>query len=95
MLSIEGLETVAGSFRLRGVSLEAPAGSYGVLLGPPGSGKSVLVEAICGLRMPVAGRISIDGTDVTRCAPRDRLVGYVPQDYMLFPTRTVADIRRE
>ena len=59
MLQVEGLETIAGSFRLRGVTLTAPSGSYGVLLGPPGSGKSVLVETICGLRAPTAGRILI------------------------------------
>ncbi|NOZ21380.1 MAG: ABC transporter ATP-binding protein [Planctomycetes bacterium] len=91
MLQIEDLETIAGSFRLRGISLEAPSGSYGVLLGSPGSGKSVLVETICGLRTSTAGRILIDGEDVTHQEPKDRLVGYVPQDYVLFPTKCVAD----
>ena len=51
MLELEGLDTTAGGFRLRGVTLTAPGGSYGVLLGPPGSGKSVLVETICGLQI--------------------------------------------
>lgn len=91
MLQVEGLETVAGDFRLRGVTLTAPQGSYGVLLGPPGSGKSVLVETICGLRHPTAGRIIIDETDVIGLEPRDRRVGYVPQDYVLFPTKRVVD----
>lgn len=91
MLQVEGLETIAGSFRLRGVTLTAPSGSYGVLLGPPGSGKSVLVETICGLRAPTAGRILIDGDDVTHDEPRDRRVGYVPQDYVLFPTKKAVD----
>ena len=91
MLQVEELETVAGSFRLGAVTLTAPNGSYGVLLGPPGSGKSVLVETICGLRRPTAGRVLIEGADVTSHEPRDRLVGYVPQDYVLFPTKKVAD----
>jgi len=91
MLQVEGLETVAGDFRLRGVSLDAAAGTYGVLLGPPGSGKSVLVETICGLRKAMGGRVLIDGDDVTSREPRDRLVGYVPQDYVLFPTRKVLE----
>ena len=91
MLQVEGLQTVAGTFRLRGVTVTAPSGSYGVLLGPPGSGKSVLVETICGLRKATAGRILINGTDVTYDQPRDRRVGYVPQDYVLFPTKNVAD----
>jgi ABC-type Fe3+/spermidine/putrescine transport system ATPase subunit len=91
VLEIEGLETTAGDFRLRGVTLTAPQGSYGVLLGPPGSGKSVLVEAICGLRTATAGVILIGGMDVTHLEPRERQVGYVPQDYVLFPTKRVVD----
>jgi len=62
-----------------------------VLLGPPGSGKSVFVETVCGLRRATAGRVLINGKDVTDHEPRERLVGYVPQDYVLFPTRRVVD----
>lgn len=91
MLQIQQLETRAGQFQLRGIDLAAEAGSYGVLLGPPGSGKSVLVETICGLRKAMAGRILIAGKDATDDDPRDRLVGYVPQDYLLFPTMRVAE----
>lgn len=91
MLHIEHLETVAGDFRLQDVNLSAPTGSYGVLLGPPGSGKSVLVETICGLRSPTRGRILIDDEDVSHEDPRKRLVGYVPQDYVLFPCQRVQE----
>jgi len=91
VLHVDQLEAVAGDFRLRGVTLTAPSGSYGVLLGPPGSGKSVLVETICGLRTPAAGHVFIDDRDVTFDQPRDRRVGYVPQDYVLFPAKRVAD----
>ncbi len=91
MLQLEQLEARAGEFRLRGIDLVAQEGSYGVLLGPPGSGKSVLVETICGLRKAGAGRILIAGKDATGDDPRDRLVGYVPQDYLLFPTKSVED----
>ena len=91
MLEVRDLETVAGDFRLKGISFAAPRGSYGVLLGPPGSGKSVLVETICGLRTPLRGRVFLGGRDVTDLPPRERRVGYVPQDYVLFPTKRVAD----
>ena len=90
MLELKNLETVAGRFRLHDISFSAPGGSYGVLLGPPGSGKSVLIETICGLRAATAGQILMDGVDVTAIEPHDRRVGYVPQDYLLFPTRRVA-----
>jgi len=91
VLEIQNIESVAGNFRLHGINISAPAGSYGVLLGPPGSGKSVLVETICGLRTPTRGRILIGGRDVTDLPPGRRRVGYVPQDYVLFPTKRVAD----
>ncbi len=91
MLQVEQLETTAGEFRLGSIDLTGPAGSYGVLLGPPGSGKSVFVETICGLRPATAGRILIEGKDVTLEDPRNRRVGYVPQDYLLFPTKRVID----
>ena len=90
MLRIEGLKAVAGTFHLQGVTLEVPEASYAVLLGPPGSGKSVLIETLCGLRRPTAGRILLEGADITRLDPRDRRIGYVPQDYALFPTKRVA-----
>jgi ABC-type Fe3+/spermidine/putrescine transport system ATPase subunit len=89
MLEIERLETQAGAFRLGGIDLAVAAGRYAVLLGPPGSGKSVLIETICGLRPATAGRIRLDGVDITGLPPRDRRIGYVPQDYSLFPTKRV------
>jgi molybdate transport system ATP-binding protein len=61
------------------------------LFGPSGSGKTSILEAIAGLRTPQKGRIVIDGrvlldTDThTHVAVRDRRVGYVPQDVLLFP----------
>ena len=45
----------------------------------------------CPLRPATAGRILIDGKDITDLAPRERQIGYVPQDYVLFPTRRVLD----
>jgi ABC-type sugar transport system ATPase subunit len=47
------------------------------------------LEAICGLRRIEAGQIRIYGRDVTRFAPGERGIGYVPQDLALFPTMSV------
>ncbi len=88
-LQLSELETTAGEFRLGPINLKAPSGSYGVLLGPPGCGKSVLVETICGLRHAKTGQIIVGDENVTDCDPGNRKIGYVPQDYLLFPVKTV------
>lgn len=85
MIRTNRLSFEIGDFRLDGVSIEVDEGEYFVLLGPPGSGKSVLLECLCGLNRASAGRVYIDGRDVTDREPRERRIGYVPQDYALFP----------
>lgn len=60
-------------------------------MGRTGRGKTTILEAICGLRNVAAGKIEVQGTDVTDWSPADREIGYVPQDLALFPTMSVAD----
>ncbi len=89
MIRIDQLDFAVGSFALKDVSLHVRPGEYFVLLGPTGSGKTLLVEALCGLSRIDSGRISLGGIDVTYLEPRLRNIGYVPQDYALFPHKTV------
>jgi len=91
MLTIEGLCKHFSAFSLSDISLQVCQGEYFVLLGPTGSGKSSLMEMICGLRTPDTGTITIAGNDVTRLDPSKRQIGYVPQDYALLPFKTVSD----
>lgn len=91
MIRVSNLTIQAGSFRLERISFEAPRNSYVVLMGPTASGKTTILEAICGLRPVAAGRIELDGIDVTRSKPAERGVGYVPQDAALFSTLTVRE----
>jgi ABC-type Fe3+/spermidine/putrescine transport system ATPase subunit len=91
MIRIDGLGYRVGAFALDGVSLEVAAGEYFVLVGPTGSGKTMLLECLCGLNRIAAGRIEIGGADVTSLEPRHRGVGYMPQEYALFPHRTVLE----
>ena len=91
MISLSDVTICQGGFSLRGVSLEVPTGQYGVLMGKTGTGKTTLLEAICGLRPLTAGRIRLMGRDVTNLRPAARGLGYVPQDGSLFARLTVRE----
>lgn len=91
MIRIEKLSFAIGDFELRCLDLEVADGEYFALLGPPGSGKSIFLECLCGLKQVGSGRIYIDGRDVSKVEPRRRNIGYVPQDYALFPHLRVKD----
>jgi ABC-type sugar transport system ATPase subunit len=78
-----------GDFRMHELNLRIGRGEYFVLTGPNGAGKSLLIKLIAGLHCPQAGRIRILGREVSALPPWKRQVGYVPQDGMLFPNRSV------
>ncbi|MFA0783041.1 ABC transporter ATP-binding protein [Fervidibacter sacchari] len=88
MLLIENLSIRLGEFDLRDISFEVRDGEYFVLLGPTGTGKTVLIECIAGLHRPRTGKIILNGRDVTDLPPEERGIAYVPQDYALFPNLT-------
>ena len=90
-VEIQNLYYRAGDFELRDISFTVADGQYFVLLGKPGSGKTLLLECLVGLRRIDAGRIIIAGGEVQDREPRERGIGYVPQDYALFSTRTVRE----
>ena len=91
MIQLKDICYSIGDFKLDRVSLTIGGGNYFVLLGPAGSGKSILLECICGIRRIEGGRVFVDGKDVTDLEPRLRNIGYVPQDYALFKHLSVAD----
>ena len=72
------------------VDLEIAHGEFVVLLGPSGSGKTTLLSVLGGFTQPSAGRILIDGRDVTALPPARRPTATVFQDYALFPHMSVA-----
>lgn len=74
---------------LADVSLEIPAGQFVTLLGPSGSGKTTLLRILAGLLRPRSGRIFIGERDVTRLPADKRDIGFVFQNYALFPHLTV------
>ncbi len=89
MIRAEEISFSIGTFELRRLSIDIAEGEYFILLGPPGSGKTIFLECLCGLKKIQSGRIRIDGRDVTNLEPRRRGIGYVPQDYALFPHLSV------
>jgi ABC-type Fe3+/spermidine/putrescine transport system ATPase subunit len=91
MLEVESISVQAGPFMVRDVSLHIPAAACHVILGATGSGKTVFLESLIGLRQPVKGVIRINGVDVTHAPVEQRGVGYVPQDLALFPHMTARE----
>ncbi len=90
-LDVRQLSLRAGTFRLREISFAVRQGEYHVLMGPTGSGKSLLLKTVCGFLRPHAGRIFLEGEDATDTPPAQRHIGYVPQNSGLFPH---LDVRR-
>ena len=91
MIELKDIAIRAGEFSLNNISFQVSSGTYAVLMGKTGRGKTTILEMICGLRRPATGRILIDQTDVTEWPPGDRQIGYVPQDLALFPTLNVRE----
>lgn len=91
MIRAEGLTVRFDGFRLEAVDLAVEPGESFFVLGPSGAGKTLLLEALLGIRRPEAGRVVLDGRDVTRLPPEARGVAYVPQDLALFPHLTVRE----
>lgn len=79
---------------LRGVSIDIEEGEFVAIMGPSGCGKSTLLHLMGGLLSPTAGRIEIDGEDLSavsdakRTDIRRRKIGFVFQRFNLFPTLT-------
>jgi molybdate/tungstate transport system ATP-binding protein len=91
MIEINALSISVGEFSLRDINLTINNGEYFVILGPTGAGKTVLLECIAGLHRIRYGQIRLDGKEATHLAPEERKMGYVPQDYVLFPFLNVFD----
>lgn len=91
MIDLRSVSYTAGGFSLKDIDLRVADGETLVVLGPTGAGKTMLLEVVAGFRTPRAGRIDIDGKDVTYLPPEKRRIGFVYQDYLLFPHMSVFD----
>ena len=73
------------------VSLEIKKGEFFSLLGPSGCGKTTMLRLAAGFEDPDAGRVFLDGRDITGLPPNKRKVNTIFQSYALFPHLTVRD----
>ena len=83
--------TIGGETILDGVDLVAAAGSWLSIVGPTGSGKSLLLHLLAGLIQPTAGAILIDGAPAWEPPGRHPMPAIVVQDANLLPVLTVAE----
>lgn len=91
-VSLKGVTKMFGKdVGVANVDLTIPDGSFVVLLGPTGAGKTTTLRLIAGLEKPDAGHITIGGRDVVTDTPAMRDVAMVFQQYSLYPHLTVRD----
>jgi branched-chain amino acid transport system ATP-binding protein len=98
VLRTTGLTWRVGGFTIvEDVSLTVRRGEFVSVIGPNGAGKSTLINLLSGVARPVAGRIELDGVDVTRTRPSDRVrrgLGRTFQTSSLFPGLSVLENAR-
>jgi molybdate/tungstate transport system ATP-binding protein len=88
-VAVQNLSHSWDHFALTNINLSVAQGSYFVLLGPTGSGKTLLLEAVVGAYRPREGNIIVDGEDVSGLPPEKRKISYAPQNYLLFDNMNV------
>lgn len=91
MLKIRNLGKKLKDFALQDINLEIDKNEYFVILGPTGSGKTVLLELIAGLQKPDGGEIFWGEKPITYLQPEERKIAMVYQDYQLFPHLNVRE----
>ena len=90
MIKVEGLYTALGDFVLDEINLQVNPGEFFILLGPTGSGKSVVLESIAGLVSIKRGVIYLNGKNIISQKPEKRNISICYQDYNLFPHMSVS-----
>jgi branched-chain amino acid transport system ATP-binding protein len=95
LLEVDAIDVRYGDFQaIYGISLAVEEGETLAVIGANGAGKSTLLKAIAGLMIPTAGRISIDGVDVTKDPAYERVaagVALTPEGRRIFPSLSVEE----
>ncbi len=91
MLKLHHVSTNLNGFELKDIHLEIQQNEYFVILGPTGTGKTILLETIAGMHSVNQGEIWLGEANITKTPPEMRRFGFVYQDYALFPHLNVYD----
>ena len=91
MIKLNNINVELTKFSLNNINLHVEKGEFFSLLGPTGSGKSMLLETIAGLKTVKSGNVIIDKLDKTNEKPENRNISIVYQDFSLFPNMTVEE----
>jgi molybdate/tungstate transport system ATP-binding protein len=88
LIRLENISLNKGNFKLENITLKINKNSYFIILGKTGAGKTMLLESIAGLHK-VKGNIFVNNKDITNIPTEKRNIGFVYQDFALFPHLTV------
>jgi branched-chain amino acid transport system ATP-binding protein len=95
MIEVKDLQVHFGVINaIKGISFEVPAGKIVTLIGANGAGKTTTLRTLSGLKRPTTGTITLDGADITRLSPQDRVrrgMSQVPEGRRIFPEMTVLE----
>ncbi|MGI6075592.1 MAG: ABC transporter ATP-binding protein [Pyramidobacter sp.] len=95
-LSLSGINKIfikdgAEFYAVKDVNLEVNTGEFLTFLGPSGCGKTTTLRMVAGFEMPSAGKILMGGKDITAMPANERNIGFVFQNYALFPHMKIFD----
>ncbi len=95
MLEVRDLKVHFGVINaIKGISFEVPAGKIVTLIGANGAGKTTTLRTLSGLKRPTTGTITLDGADITKLSPQERVrrgMSQVPEGRRIFPEMTVLE----